>query len=171
MWLKRKAAALVFLPVLLLAILFSGCGQRTVDVTMDAMVYLGENAAFQEACEVSFCGIYHESIFSADTYQGQIVIRNSSLTAPDDGTMELRFDGDIAVPTAKHVSGYQYTPYIHSVLRDEDTRSLVLVLYNEYKTAGDTCTGSFDPENPAFVCLGGISRADALGLISEHLTN
>lgn len=171
MWLKRRAAALVFLPVLLLAILFSGCGQRIVDVTMEAMVYQGENAAVQEACEVTFYGTYHESIFSADSYQGQIVIRNASITNPDEGIMELRFDDDIAVPTAKHASGYQYTPHIHSVLRDEDTRSLVLVLYNEYETAGDTRTGSFDPENPAFVCLGGISRADALGLISEHLSN
>lgn len=172
MWLKRKAAALVFLPVLLLVmLLFSGCGQQAVDVTVDAMVYQGENAAFQEVCEVTFYGTYHESIFSADSYRGQIVIRNASITEPDEGIMELRFDGDIAVPTAKHASGHQYTPHIHSVLRDEDTQSLVLVLYNEYETVGDTRIGSFDEANPVFVCLGGISREDALGLISEHLTN
>ncbi|MBE6932141.1 MAG: hypothetical protein E7464_01990 [Ruminococcaceae bacterium] len=168
MFLKRKTTPLwLFLSIMLLVLFLSGCGQQAVDVTVSATAYKAEDAAFQEACEVSFCGIYHESIFSADSYQGQIVIRNSTLTKPDDVTMELRFDGDIAIPTAKTDLGYQYTPQIHSVLRNPDTQSLVMVLYNDYVETEDTRTGSFDPNNPVFLCMGEISREDALKLISE----
>ena len=168
MHLKRKPAGMCLcFAVMLLALLCSGCGQKKVNVTVDATAYCGEDAAFDEVCKVTFFGTYHKSIFSADSYQGQIVILNSSTTEPDENIVELQFDSDIAIPTAKTNFGYQYTPQIHSVLRNPDTQSLVMVLYNDYVETEDTRIGSFDPDNPVFVCVGEISREDALRLISE----
>lgn len=166
---KRTVLSSMLLCVILLSVvLLSGCGQRNVDMTVSGIAYKADDAAFQEVCEVTFHGIYTESLLASGLYQGQISVHHASVIDPEDGVMELRFTDDIAVPTAKKASGYQYTSQIHSVLRDESAQSLVLVLYNAYEKTGDTLIGSFDKTNPVFICVGEISREDAIHLISER---
>lgn len=169
---KRTVTTSVLLCVILLSVVFlSGCEQRNIDMTVSGIAYQTDDAAFQEACEVTFHGTYSESVLAPDLYQGQLSVHHASVIEPEDGVMELRFKDDIAVPMAKKASGYQYTSQIHSVLRDQSTHSLVLVVYNAYEITGDTIIGSFDKTNPVFICVGEISREDAIRLISDRYDN
>lgn len=61
-----------------------------------------------------------------------------------------------------------HTSRIHSIIKHRKSSEFVVVLYNKYEVVDGKLIASINETNPLFICIGKISKEDALNLIFSY---
>ena len=118
-------------------------------------------------CNISVEGEYYTSALQEDAFSGKVLVEADQLEFKTK-IVKLKFSDGIAVPVTEDELGYQYTSRIHSIIKHRKSSEFVVVLYNKYEVVDGKLIASINETNPLFICIGKISKEDALNLIFSY---
>lgn len=140
---------------------------KAVHIEVKGCFYDSGGEGIEGPCEIAVDGDYYTSFLRKDIFAGRIVV-DSDPAKIDVNIAELCFSDNIAVPITEDELGYQYTSKIHSIIRVNFPSEFVIVLYNEYSVSGGKLIASIDKTSPIFICVGKISKQEAIDLIYSY---
>lgn len=169
MWMRGKAVIGVGLfLVVILFILFSCLSKtETINTTATGRLYDMSKEGIEVPCNISVEGEYYTSALQEDAFSGKVLVEADQLEFKTK-IVKLKFSDGIAVPVTEDELGYQYTSRIHSIIKHRKSSEFVVVLYNKYEVVDGKLIASINETNPLFICIGKISKEDALNLIFSY---
>lgn len=161
--------------VILVGIIFISCvlfdnDSYEVDFSTNATIYRIDDPTYSDTVTITFCGEYTDSMLIPDTFEGQVLFANRNIVDLDDSIVTAEFENNYSVPLITRIDGFSYTSRIHSVLRDPAERNYVIILFNEYSDTDGKISAKLDVTQLEFICIGALSREDAIDLISNFHT-
>ena len=165
-----KYRIIIFFSILLVVILILVFYTKENEVKLNetAIFYTQGNPQITDICNVSICGKLKRTCFS-DTFIGTIVFGENDMLNSEGEIIKITFSDDVAFPVVMYENGLMKTSQIHSIIKTNNSKGLVVVLYNEYAINEGIIRASFDKCNAIFICIGDVTWEEAKMLIETKL--
>lgn len=158
--------SIFFCGIALLLILLCVCCYKEVtpvDAAERGYLYSASNDSYEEQT-VLIRGEGRKSLFS-HVFTGEIVVGDDILQTAGK-TFQLKFHGDTAEVLLLNSAGYIYPSRLHSGVLNKARDGMVVVLYSEYRESDNSVTALLDSENLSLLCIGNMSKDEALSLLT-----
>lgn len=124
-------------------------------------MYSVSDPLYSEDIPVSFKGQIINTLVIDKIFKGTITA-DSLWDFNKAPSVTVSFSNTVGKPIFYSQSGVIYTTPIHSVIIPENRDYAIICLYSKYVASDDFVTASFSYDDSSFICVGNISRYDAI---------
>lgn len=140
---------------------------QVIDISTMAKEYAINEPFYQRERSVKINGTYKKSPISDGRFDGYMDLEGIQGFEAENDTVHLDFRRNIATPIIRSPSGYLRSSEIHSVVCDRDLQYAIIILYNKFQVSNDQIIASFDSRTAKFICIGDISRKQAIEILMQ----
>lgn len=173
--LKKYRKFLIFFLgflLLILSVLFiyiqTSSYQIEIDLSGIGTEYSVADDSYQKNLEVAFEGTYTHSVLTGRDFSGTIFC-DEIMGIKNDDTVTISFQdqNSFGTPVFQREVGYCHTTQIHSIFLSPLGDYAIICLYSNYSNNGGTLMATYKYEDSKFICIGDITREDALAIIEK----
>lgn len=173
--LKKYRKFLIFFLgflLLILSVLFiyiqTSSYQIEIDLSGIGTEYSVADDAYQKNLEVTFEGTYTHSVLTGTDFTGTI-FSDEIMGIKDDDTVTISFQeqDSFGTPVFQREVGYCHTTQIYSIFLSPFGDYAIICLYSNYSNNGEALMATYQYEDSKFICIGDITRENALAIIER----
>lgn len=142
--------------------------QIEIDLSGIGTEYSVADDSYQKNLEVAFEGTYTHSILTGRDFSGTIFC-DEIMGIKNDDTVTISFQdqNSFGTPVFQREVGYCHTTQIHSIFLSPLGDYAIICLYSNYSNNGGTLMATYKYEDSKFICIGDITREEALAIIEK----
>lgn len=146
--------------------------QIEIDLSGIGTEYSVADDACQKNLEVTFEGTYTHSALTGTDFTGTI-FSDEIMGIKDDDTVTISFQeqDSFGTPVFQREVGYCHTTQIYSIFLSPFGDYAIICLYSNYSNNGEALMATYQYEDSKFICIGDITREDALAIIKKGIYN